>query len=653
MKQLLAELERDRGRTTRRIVGVLGLLGAIALAPVLLPTRDDPCPPADDLLADSWGPQQRDAIARAVEDTGAPYASESWTALSRQIDAFAEDWVRLREDACAAAWVRGDESPELFDRRVACLEERHTALRELGGLLIDVDAERVGNVGELADAMLPSLAPCADATRLLARVPPPADPELAANVTATRAGLVHVRALWLGGDYDEALRESERLCDDAGCDDDDAAYPPIRAEALLRRAEVLAELGRFQDEEPALRAAFDVSLASGHDEVLEHAASQMIPLLALRLDRRTESEHWIEIARAAQIRIDAGAEARSELANHVALVRHATGDYAGAVSELERGLALLDPDDRNMRAIATMENNLCHSLRRLGRLDEAEAACQRSLELRSIALGPNHPETGRTLVGLGNVLNERGDYAGAIEYYERALTLLTAAFGERSPHLLEALVNLGNVADTFGDHARAELALSRALAIQRRELAADHVTLSATLLALGLLDLGRDRRLLARLRFEEALALRQLKLGADDPALAVVLVNLGTLDAKEGRYADADAHLERALRIRERALGSDHPAIAYVLGAIAENRIAAGRPAEAIALSERALSLRERAAVEPMLLARTRFQLARALVAAGRDQPRARSLARTARTEFDGMQLLDEREEIDRWLAAH
>jgi hypothetical protein len=82
----------------------------------------------------------------------------------------------------------------------------------------------------------------------------------------------------------------------------------------------------------------------------------------------------------------------------------------------------------------------------------------------------------------------------------------------------------------------------------------------------------------------------------------------------------------RALAIWEGTAGREHPDVAYALQGLGDTHLAAGRPADAIAPLERALTIRAAGSV-PDDLAETRFALARALWDAGRDRPRARTLA--------------------------
>jgi hypothetical protein len=69
---------------------------------------------------------------------------------------------------------------------------------------------------------------------------------------------------------------------------------------------------------------------------------------------------------------------------------------------------------------------------------------------------------------------------------------------------------------------------------------------------------------------------------------------------------------------------------------------------------QRRLQRREGGEADTSVVAETRFALARALWDAGRDRPRARRLAATARANYQGPPLhAAEVRELDAWLASH
>src|SRR5262249_52551013 len=91
--------------------------------------------------------------------------------------------------------VRGEQSAELMDRRMQCLDGR---LADMGGLVATFAAHATPAVVDSAiraTLNLPTVDACADAAALLAAVAPPADPTLRARAEALRADAALASAL--------------------------------------------------------------------------------------------------------------------------------------------------------------------------------------------------------------------------------------------------------------------------------------------------------------------------------------------------------------------------------------------------------------------------------------------------------------------------
>jgi tetratricopeptide (TPR) repeat protein len=107
----------------------------------------------------------------------------------------------------------------------------------------------------------------------------------------------------------------------------------------------------------------------------------------------------------------------------------------------------------------------------------------------------------------------------------------------------------------------------------------------------------------------------------------MVCFNLGELD-------QAGELFTRAAAIASKANGEDHPSVAAALLGVAEVATRRGKLEEALTLYERVVALRERAEIQPVDRGVSRFALARALRALGKDPERARQLALAARDEL-------------------
>lgn len=108
---------------------------------------------------------------------------------------------------------------------------------------------------------------------------------------------------------------------------------------------------------------------------------------------------------------------------------------------------------------------------------------------------------------------------------------------------------------------------------------------------------------------------------------------------------------EEALARSQAVFGAEDPEVAYPLHGLGVALVELGRLEEARPLLERALTIRTRKDVQPLDLGELRFALARAV--AGRDRPRALTLASQARADYAVEQMDDEVSRVDAWLLAH
>jgi tetratricopeptide (TPR) repeat protein len=286
--------------------------------------------------------------------------------------------------------------------------------------------------------------------------------------------------------------------------------------------------------------------------------------------------------------------ATSDLLDSAAGYLHGRARYAEAKALAERALALANatvgpdhPDTaRSLDRLATV-------LRVQGDLDRARSLHERGLAIREAQLGPNHPATARSLDNLALVLRVQGHLNGARSLHERGLAIREAQLGPNHPDTARSLHRLASALRTQGELNTARTHLERALAIREAHLGADHPSTAYSLdrLATVLHDQGDLNT--ARTLLERALAIFEARMGLGHPTTARSLDNLALVLHDQGDLNTARTHLERALTIREAVLGPDHPDTAHSLSNLALVLADQGNITDARALHERALSIRE------------------------------------------------------------
>jgi Tfp pilus assembly protein PilF len=254
-------------------------------------------------------------------------------------------------------------------------------------------------------------------------------------------------------------------------------------------------------------------------------------------------------------------------------------------------LARRGPDDASAKVLERAGSYF------LGRAAYSQAAplFRDALARCEKALGPEHPDTARSLNYLARLLQGQGDLAGARPLFERALAICEKALGLEHPNTATSLNNLAHLLQDQGDLAGARPLLERALAICEKTLGSEHPDTAANLNNLARLLQGQGDLAGARPLYERALAIREKVLGSEHPDTATSLNNLGGLLQAQGDLAGARPLYERALAICERALGPEHPDTASSLNSLASLLQAQRDLAGARPLYERALAIREKA----------------------------------------------------------
>jgi CHAT domain-containing protein/tetratricopeptide (TPR) repeat protein len=252
----------------------------------------------------------------------------------------------------------------------------------------------------------------------------------------------------------------------------------------------------------------------------------------------------------------------------------------------------LGPDHPDVAASLIDLGRLLHEA---GDYAAAKPVLERAVSIWERALGPDHPNVARSLNTLANLLRQIGDFAGARLLYERTVGIWERTVGPEDPSVATALNNLAIVIDDFGDYVDAKPLYDRALAIWEKANGPEHATVGVALNNIGLLlyhvqDYAGAVRIL-----ERALAIREKTLGPEHPQVAQGLNNLASVLRDAGEYARARPLMERGLAIREKVLGAEHPITSNSLTDLAILLHHTGEYERAKALFERAVAIRERA----------------------------------------------------------
>ncbi|MGB1015394.1 MAG: serine/threonine-protein kinase, partial [Nannocystaceae bacterium] len=165
MNELLTTLDRRRGSRRALLAAALALATFTGATGFYAAQSTDPmievCPDASAELEGIWDSMRIQEVRTALAATGSPQATAIQASVLPQLDAYAEAWTQMRNEACRTH-AEGRQADALFDRRMACLDQRRAGLATLGELLVHPEVDKLPNLAEAAFS-LPPLDRCADA----------------------------------------------------------------------------------------------------------------------------------------------------------------------------------------------------------------------------------------------------------------------------------------------------------------------------------------------------------------------------------------------------------------------------------------------------------------------------------------------------------
>ncbi|QSQ26001.1 serine/threonine protein kinase [Pyxidicoccus parkwayensis] len=652
MRELLAELENDPEQRRRALVRA----GALASGVVLLGVaaiwgwvRQEPaesaCVGMERRLTGVWDATLAKRLEDVLVGTGLPQARDTSSRVARMLDAYSEEWVKQRTEACELARQEGSAQPQrLGALREVCLERRRGQLGALTELLVKESDEKLVDKAAQAVQSLPPLSDCADARLLTASVPPPEDPAVRARVEAFQPLEDRLEALHRAGKYKEGLALAEELRPQLVA----LGYPPAHGQTLFWHAMHLDGAGDYKGAEMRLREAL-IQAAQGRDAVLESQAwSLLVTEVGARQSRYAEAL-WLELPMMAAAERLGDEQLLALALETVGNVRWMTGDYARSQESYERALTLMEraqkPDKLNLSRVL---NGLGNVLMDQGQYAQATGYFQRALALKEEALGAEHPTIAVTLNNLGIVHEELGEYEKAQALYERALAMRRKLLGADHPMVASSLANLGDVLLARGHLEAALEHHERALALRQATLGDTHPSLAHSHASIGEVRAAMGQDVKAREEFERALALHEKVQGGDPSEAAQVSALLGRTLVRLGRWDDAARQLQKALAAGEKLEAEDPRLLALARLGLGELHLARHQPAAAVPLLEQALEH-----VSIRVRPEARWALARALWDANTDRPRARELATQAHEHYGKMGQERKATEISQWLSSH
>lgn len=422
----LTPLRSGRSRWLAALIGVASIAGAsyLGFRSNLAPP---PCPPiANPSVA--WSMQQRPAMRQAFIATGLPYAGSAFDRLTPIVDRYLQDWTEQRVAACESTHVKHEQSADLLDRRMICLDRSLRQVDALGRLLATPDAAIV-NDSIRAVSNLPGLSNCADPQALLSQSPLPFGAQARQTYEQLDEGLAAAWADHTAGRYAEALSKLEAL----EADVDQFDHLPTQARHGLLKGTVQNELTDRAPAQASLDRAVFLALLGGDLGIATDAATALAYFYSQTAAPSVQVESWYERAQTLAQKLDDPAR-----------LAKLSGEYA-----------------QYLTLVA-------------GRLDEAIPRMEFLVSEYTRLYGADSPRTANAMRGYAWVLYKSGRMEEAIDYSGQALSRIEASFGLHHNSYLAAANNHASMLTDAGRPDEALALLEKASTAGIENVGAEH-----------------------------------------------------------------------------------------------------------------------------------------------------------------------------------
>ena len=629
MEALLKRLRHDPVRIRFRWLAVVGVaaLGVGIGVGALGAEREPPCQGAAARLEGIWDAGRKQAIEQAFVATGVPYAETSWQSTAKALDVYTQAWVGMHTDTCEASHLRNDQSEEMLDRRMLCLERRLGELQALTDAFLEATPTAVENARE-GVSRLPDIAACGDREALMETVAPPSDPEARKIVGRVRASLAQAKARDITGKWALALE----LANDALVAADKVDYPPLKADALLVVAGIQQQRGEHSLAMAALQQAAELAAGARYDEAVAVAWIESIYIAGIR---QSDYDRALWAGQAAEVGIRR-VEGEADVAERTLLRARLDLNLARVLQRMRSAEAA----DKAKAALEIFENELGEdhplvhqSLTVLGlaamdqrRYKEAQVHLNRALAIARRVSGPEHPSTAAVLNNLAEVAQRRDQAKEALALAAESLAIREKVLPPDHPDLAKSLAQIGCIKGSLGRFDAAAADLTRALAIYDKDPVANAPLRGESLNDLAMLHLELGDVDAVKEDFRGAVEAFTLAYGDEHIYTASAQVNLGEQVILDGDVAAGLALVETGIEHLRASPPSD--TLAFALTISGSSRLARGDYSDAESRLREALKVYEgQSNIDPGELAQARFAMARTLRALKRGRSEWLTLA--------------------------
>jgi tetratricopeptide (TPR) repeat protein len=342
---------------------------------------------------------------------------------------------------------------------------------------------------------------------------------------------------------------------------------PLRSEFLLLQARLAEREGRVEDGVTVARRALDLKRREAPRDDYGIASSMIdLGMLLLANENLAEAETLLT-----------GAHDLFKVVlppRHVDLVlslvalgmlEHTKGEFARAQARFTEAASAMPPDQAIARRFGLLINAMSAISLAISDPEAAEPILKEARSRIAEILGSGHRADAEMARILGLVLASRGELIEAEQLLRHALTWFVSQFGPTHPDTVQTILGLGSLLQMKGDLAGAAALFTDTL--RRIEQGAPSGAIYSASLVLGLADVYLAKREwgeAANHLSASADGIRRAR-GPDHFMLALVESRIGAAQWHQGDAAEALRHFDIAETVARRSLGDDSWLVGSIL----------------------------------------------------------------------------------------
>ena len=229
-----------------------------------------------------------------------------------------------------------------------------------------------------------------------------------------------------------------------------------------------------------------------------------------------------------------------------------------------------------------------------GQYREAEALYRQTRQLTEKVLGPEHPATLASIMGLASSLCQQGKYVEAEALHRQTRQLTEKVLGPEHPATLASIMGLASSLCQQGKYVEAEALHRQTRQLKEKVLGPEHPATLASIMGLASSLCQQGKYVEAEALHRQTRQLKEKVLGPEHPATLASIMGLAISLCQQGKYVEAEALHRQTRQLKEKVLGQEHPATLASIMGLAISLCQQGKYVEAEALHRQTRRLKEK-----------------------------------------------------------